>query len=71
MDKLKRTELFSVIADDQVSEEDALHALKAALSMYTQEADDLMNKAEIREAQGMLSGRHKKLRDDIYNVENL
>jgi hypothetical protein len=43
MDKLKRAELFSVISDDQVSEEDALQALRAALNMYVTETDVLMS----------------------------
>jgi hypothetical protein len=54
MDKLKRAELFSVISDDQVSEEDALVALRAALSMYTSETDELMSLNNLTDPNGIL-----------------
>ena len=71
MDKLKRAELFSVISDDQVSEEDALQALRAALSMYVTETDELMSQTDVKDAKGMLSGRIKHIREDVYNTDNL
>ena len=71
MDKLKRAELFSVISDDQVSEEDALQALRAALNMYVTETDVLMSQADINDPKGMLGGKVKQIREDVYNTDNL
>ena len=71
MDKLKRAELFSDICDDEVSEEDALQALRAALNMYVSETDELMSQTDVKDAKGMLSGRIKHIREDLFNIDNL
>jgi 2-hydroxy-3-keto-5-methylthiopentenyl-1-phosphate phosphatase len=60
MDKLKRKRMFNEIMDDQVSEEDALAAVRAAIQVNLGENYDvsellLQNKIISR---GMLSGRN-------------
>ena len=72
MSKLKREDLFSTMNDDQISEEEALVALRTAIQVNLTtdtEADELMSENDVK-PQGMLSGRHQEFKE-IYTMDNI